>query len=342
LRAVVIYEHGGPEVLRYEEVPDPKVSDEEVLVRLKASALNHLDIFVRQGLPRLKLTYPHIPGADGAGVVEKVGERVEGVQPGDPVVINPGLNCGRCEYCLRGEDSLCVSYGILGEHVNGTYAELVKIPARNAMPMKPGLSFEEVAAFPLVFMTAWRMLVTRAAVRPGEDVLILGAGGGVAGAAIQIAKVCGARVIATSSTEEKLKRAQELGADVVINYREEPFEKAVWELTGKRGVDVVVDTVGQATWKKSLRALAKDGRLVTCGATTGPLGETDIRLVFWRQLRIIGSTMGTRAELQRALDLLWAGRLKSVVYTVLPLEKAREAHEILERGEHFGKVVLRP
>lgn len=342
MKAVVIYEHGGPEVLRYEEVPDPEPGEEEVVVRLKASALNHLDLFVREGLPGLKLTYPHVLGADGAGIVEAVGAGVDGVQPGDPVVINPGLNCGRCEYCLRGEDSLCVSYGILGEHTSGTYAELVKIPARNALPMRPGFTFEEVAAFPLVFMTAWRMLVTRAALRPGEDVLVLGAGGGVASAAIQIAKVCGARVIATSSTQEKLKRAKELGADILINYREEPFEKRVWEVTNKRGVDVVVDTVGQATWKKSLRALAKDGRLVTCGATTGPLGETDIRMVFWRQLRIIGSTMGTRAELMRAVELLWTGRLRSVVHTVLPLGKAREAQEILERGEHFGKVVLRP
>lgn len=313
-----------------------------MLVRLKASALNHLDLFIRQGLPRLKLTFPHIPGADGAGVVEEAGPGVEGASPGDPVVINPGLNCGKCEYCLRGEDSLCVSYGILGEHVDGTYAELVKVPGRNVLPMKSGFTFEEVAAFPLVFMTAWRMLVNRAGVRPGEDVLILGAGGGVAGAAIQIAKVCGARVIATSSSEEKLKRAEELGADIVINYKEEPFEKVIWEVTGKRGVDVVVETVGKATWKKSLRALAKDGRLVTCGATTGPLGETDIRLIFWRQLRIVGSTMGTKAELSQALNLLWAGRLRPVVHSVFPLERARDAQELLARGEHFGKVVLRP
>ncbi len=341
MKAVAIFEHGGPEVLQYVDVPEPEISEGEVLVRLKASALNHLDLFVRDGLPGLKLTFPHILGADGAGTIEVVGRKVEGVQRGDLVVINPGLSCGKCEYCLRGEDSLCVRYGILGEHANGTHAEFVKVPARNVLPMKDGLSFEEVAAFPLVFMTAWRMLVTKARVRPGEDVLVLGAGGGVAGAAIQIAKVCGARVIATSSTEEKLRKAQELGADIVINHREEPFERVVWELTGKRGVDVVVETVGEATWKKSLRALAKEGRLVTCGATTGPRGETDIRMVFWKQLRIMGSTMASRSELSSALDLLWAGRLKPVVHSILPLQKARIALELLERGEHFGKVVLK-
>ncbi|MCJ2520399.1 MAG: zinc-binding dehydrogenase [Candidatus Thermoplasmatota archaeon] len=342
MKAIAIYEHGGPEVLRYVDLPEPEISEEEVLVRLRASALNHMDIFVRRGWRGLKLSFPHIPGADGAGVVEEVGASVEGVERGDPVVLNPGLNCGRCEFCLRGDDSLCVRYGILGEHANGTYAELVRVPGRNVLPMKKGFSFGEAAAIPLVFMTAWRMLVTRAKVQPGEDVLVLGAGGGVASAAIQIAALLGARVLATSSSEEKLKKAQEIGADIVINYREQPFEKVVWERTGKRGVDVVVETVGEATWKKSLRSLAKGGRLVTCGATTGPMGETDIRLVFWRQLRIIGSTMGTRAGLEEVLDLAWSHRLSPSIHAVLPLEKARDAQMIMESGEHFGKIVLQP
>ncbi len=342
MKAVAFYEHGGPEVLRYVDLPEPEISGGDVLIGVKASALNHLDIFVRKGWRGLDLTLPHVPGADGAGVVEEVGEEVQGLRRGDPVVINPGLNCGECEFCLQGEDSLCVRYSILGEHTNGTYAELVKVPARNVLPMKEGFPFEEAAAIPLVFMTAWRMLVDRAQLQPGEDVLILGAGGGVASAAIQIAKALGARVFATSSSEEKLKRAREIGADVVMNYREEPFEKVVWEASGKRGVDVVVETVGQATWKKSLRSLAKNGRLVTCGATTGPMGETDIRTIFWRQLRILGSTMGTRAGLEEVFRLVWEGRLRAQVHAVLPLEEARDAQELLERGEQFGKVVLRP
>ncbi len=342
MKAVAIYEHGGPEVLQYVELPNPEPMGDEVLVRLRASALNHLDIFVRRGWKGLNLDFPHIPGADGAGVIEDVGKHVEGFHRGDPVVINPGLNCGKCDFCLRGEDSLCHRYSILGEHTHGTYAEFVKIPGRNVLPMKHGFPFEEAAAIPLVFMTAWRMLVDRARVQPGEDVLVLGAGGGVASAAIQIAKVLGARVFATSSSEEKLEKARKFGADVVINYKEEPFEKAVWEATGKRGVDVVVETVGEATWKRSLRTLAKDGRLITCGATTGPTGETDIRRVFWRQLRILGSTMGTRAGLEEVFKLVWEGRLRATVHSVLPLEKARAAQEVLERGEQFGKIVLRP
>lgn len=342
MKAVAFYQHGGPEVLQHVDLPEPEVAPGEVLVRLKASALNHLDLFARKGWKGLQLEFPHILGADGAGLVEELGKSVHGVRVGDRVVINPGLNCGECEYCRRGEDSLCLNYSILGEHSKGTYAEFVKVPGRNVLPMKEGFSFEEVAAVPLVFMTAWRMLVDRAKVKPGETVLVPGAGGGVANAAVQIAKVLGARVIAVTSSKEKMRKAREIGADVVINYREEPFEKAAWEATEKRGVDVVVETVGEATWSKSLRALGRNGRLITCGATTGPKGETDIRYVFWRQLQILGSTMGTRAGLEKVLDLVWQGRLKPSVHQVLPLEDARTAHEILERGEQFGKIVLRP
>lgn len=342
MKTVAISEHGGLDVLQYSDLPDPEAGPHEVLIRLKASALNRLDLFVRRGWKGLNLSFPHIPGADGAGIVEEVGDGVEEFESGDEVVINPGLNCGECDFCRRGEDSLCSTYSILGEHRDGTYAELVTVPARNVLHKPKGKPFEEVAAVPLVFMTAWRMLVDRAHIRPGETVLVLGAGGGVANAAIQIAKVLGAKVFATSSSEEKLKKAEELGADLTINYREEPFERVAWEATGKRGVDVVVESVGEATWRKSLRSLAKNGRLVTCGATTGPRGETDIRLIYWKQLQVLGSTMGTREGLQHVLDMVSAGKLRASVHEVFPLERAREAQEVLEQGKQFGKIVLRP
>lgn len=342
MKAVALFEHGGPEVLSYTDLPEPEVGPQDVLVRLKAAALNHMDLFAREGWKGLTLEFPHVLGADGAGRVEEVGADVEEAQPGDAVVVNPGLNCGKCGFCRRGEDSLCVEYGILGEHRDGTYAEFVKVPGRNVLPLKEGFPFEEAAAVPLVFMTAWRMLVDRARVQPGEDVLVLGAGGGVASAAIQIAKLQGATVFATSGTEGKLQKAREIGADHVFNYREEPFGKAVWKATEKRGVDVVVDCVGEATWSDSIRVLAKNGRLVTCGATSGPRGETDIRYVFWRQLRILGSTMGTRAGLERVLEHVWAGELRPLVHAVYPLAEARRAHEDLEAGVQFGKLVLRP
>ncbi len=340
MKAIVIREHGGLDKLRLEEIPTPEISDTEVLVRVKACALNHLDIWIRRGVPGI--APPHTPGADVAGVVERVGAAVKDVKVGERVVLNPNLNCGQCEYCQMGEDSLCVTYGILGEHAPGGYAEFVKVPARNVIKMPAHVSFDEAAAVPLVFMTAWRMVVTRAKVRAGEDVLVLAAGSGVGSAAIQIAKLCGARVIATASTEEKLARAQELGADVLINYAKVEFDKEIWKLTGKRGVDVVIESVGQATWTKSLRALARNGRLVTCGATTGPLGETDIRLVFWKQLQIWGSTMGTTNELKTVLKLVWAGKLRPVIAQTFPLQEAAKAQEMLEKREQFGKLLLHP
>ncbi len=301
-----------------------------------------MDLFAREGWKGLKLDFPHILGADGAGLVEEVGAEVGDLRPGDAVVVNPGLNCGTCAFCLRGEDSLCERYGILGEHRDGTYAELLSLPERNVLPLPKGLLFEEAAAVPLVFMTAWRMLVERARVQEGEEVLVLGAGGGVASAAVQIAKLRGATVYATSSTEEKLRKAREIGADHVFNYLKVPFGKAVWEATGKRGVDVVVDCVGEATWPDSVRALAKNGRLVTCGATTGPRGETDLRYIFWRQLQILGSTMGTREGLVQVLKHVEEGTLRPLVHAVFPLAEARKAHRTLEDGVQFGKLVLRP
>ncbi|MDX1534374.1 MAG: zinc-binding dehydrogenase [Thermoplasmata archaeon] len=342
MKAVAIDKHGGPEVLAYRDLPDPEIGEDEVLVRLEASALNRLDLFVREGWPSLRLTFPHVLGADGAGVVEAVGKAVDGTDVGTRVVVDPSLPCGICAFCRRGEEVLCVEYRILGEHVDGTYAELVGVPEANVLPLPDGIPLEPSAAAPLTFMTAWRLLVTRAAVRPGETVLVLGAGGGVASAAIQIARHAGARVIATTSTKEKVERARQIGADEVINYREEPFERVAWELSGKKGVDVVVDCVGEATWKGSIRSLAKNGRLVTCGATTGPMGETDLRYIFWRQLQILGSTMANRAEFREVMRLIWEGQLTPVVDRTFPLRDARAAQEYLERGEQFGKVLLRP
>jgi len=340
MKAVVFHEHGDLSVLRYEEVPDPAIGPEEVLIRVKATSVNFLDIWVRRGLPGVNL--PHISGADVAGIIEEVGERVEGLEPGQRVIVNPNLPCGRCEYCLAGEDSLCVHYKILGEQTDGGYAEFVKVPARNVILLPEHVPFEEAAAATLVFMTAWRALLSRAGLRPGEDILILGAGGGVATAAIQIAKLVGARVFVTASSAEKLEGAKRLGADFLINYKEVEFDKEVRRLTNKRGVDVVVDSIGAETWLKSLRSLAKGGRLVTYGATSGPNPQTEIRLIFWNQLKVIGSTMASTKELHEVLRLLWAGKLKPVIHKVMPLREAAEAQRLLEERKVFGKVVLVP
>lgn len=340
MKAVRIHEHGGLGVLTYEDAPEPEVGSGDVLIRVKACALNRLDLFVRQGIPGV--TLPHILGSDVAGVIAELGGEVEGYAKGDRVVINPGLSCGDCEYCRRGEDSLCNSYGIIGEHLDGGYAEFVKVPARNLMSIPEEFSFEEAAAAPLVFQTAWRMVLTRAKVRPGEDVLVLGASGGVGTAAVQIAKLAGARVFATAGTDEKLEKLAALGVDVPINYSKTDFSTEIWNLTGKRGVDVVVENVGEATWEGSLRCLARDGRLVTCGATTGPKPTTDIRLVFWRQLRLIGSTMGNRAEFHDVMNLIWQRKLRPVVDRVFALQDAKEAQQVMENGEHFGKLILTP
>ncbi len=341
MKAVVFARYGGPEVLEVRtDYPDPVIGPDQVLVHIHAAALNHLDLFVREGIPTLKLTLPHILGSDLAGEVVEVGSDVTGFEEGDRVVANPGLRCGRCEFCVAGEDSECVDYRILGEHVPGAYAERIALPAENLLKIPVDMPWTTAAAAPMVFMTAWRLLVTRAGIRPGEDVLILGAGSGVSTAAIQIAKLAGCTVYTTSSSDEKLRRAKEIGADVVINYKALPWSKAVWELTGKRGVDVVLDHVGEATFKDSVRALRRGGRLVCPGATTGPMVQLALRYVFWRQLSIIGSTMANQREFEEVMKLVFMGRLKPVVDKVFPLEKAREAHEYLARGEHFGKVVL--
>jgi len=342
MKALAFNEHGGLDKLRYQDVPDPKIGPGEVLVRVRACALNHLDLFVREGLPGLKLPLPFWSGSDIAGDVAEVGTDVRGVKVGDRVAVNPNITCGRCEFCIQGEDSLCVSYGIVGEHTYGGLAEYVKVSGQNVVKLPDAIGYDVAAAFILVNMTAWRMLVTRAGLRAGEDLLILGVGGGVSSAAVQIGKLCGARVWVTSSSDAKLERAKRLGADECINYAKEDWAKLVYEKTGRRGVDVVLENVGAATWKGSLRVLAKGGRLVTCGATSGPIGETDIRVVFWKQLSLLGSTMANRREFNAVMAQLFRGTLKPVVDRVFPLKDGGEAQRLLAEGKQFGKLVLVP
>jgi len=341
MKALFIAAHGGLDALEYGERPSPAPGPGEVLVRIEAAALNRLDLFVLAGIPGVPIALPHVPGADGAGVVEALGAGVAGPAPGTRVVIQPGLSCGACEFCRAGEQSLCVSFRILGEHLPGTFAELVAVPAANVYPAPPGLPVEQAAAFPLAGLTAWRLLVTRAALRPGETVLIHGIGGGVATFALQVAKLCGAsRVIVTSSSEAKRTRALAMGADDAIDSKAD-VGKRVRELTKKRGVDVVVDSVGAATWKHSLVAAARGGRIVTPGATSGPNPEEEIRHIFWKQLSILGSTMGTDAEFAALLAAVGAGRIVPVVDSVFPLAEGRKAYEKMQKADGLGKIVLK-
>jgi zinc-binding alcohol dehydrogenase/oxidoreductase len=324
VKAIRIYEDGGPEVLRYEDVPDPEAGPGEVLIRLRAASLNHLDLWVRQGRP--SVPKPRILGADGAGVVEALGEGTDGFLVGDEVVINPGLAHGS-------------HTTVLGEHTDGTHAELVTVPGSNVYPVPDGLSFEEASAFPLVFLTAYRMLVTKAGVAPGEWVLVWGAGGGVGSAAFTIAKALGARTIVTSSSDAKLERLRELGADAAINHGEADVKAEVKKLTGG-GVDVVIEHVGEATWLASLQAARPGARVVVCGATSGPNPPAALHRVWWKELRIYGSTMGTKEDFEGAYELVASGRARPIVDRVFPLSEAAAAHEHLERGEQLGKVVL--
>ena len=340
MKAAIFRQHGGPEVLEYADVADPQIRDNEVLVEVKACALNHLDLFVRQGLPGIEIPLPHILGNDIAGVVREVGELVTWVKPGDEVMVQPGVSCGHCEACLSGQDNLCREYDIIGYRRNGGYAELVAVPGVNIVPKPAQLSWEEASALPLVTVTAWHMLVTRAKVQPGEDVLVHAAGSGVGSIAIQIAKLRGARVITTASTEEKLEKARELGADVTINYTRDDWPKEVRRVTDRKGVDVVVEHTGAATWPGSISALKNNGRLVTCGATSGFDARTDLRQVFYRHLTILGSFMGSKAELLEAMKFVRDGKIHGVVDRVLPLSEARQAHELIEDRAQFGKVVL--
>ncbi len=326
MRAVRIHQDGGPEVLVLEEAPDPETGPGEVLVRLRASALNHLDVWIRKGLP--SVPKPRILGADGAGVVEALGDGVTGFEPGVRVVLNPGIEAGGGQI------------HVIGEHGDGTNAELIAVPATNVHPIPEALSFEEAAAFPLVFETAYRMLVTRAGLREGEWVLAWGIGGGVSTAALAIGKALGARVLVTSSSDAKLERARELGADAIVNHATGDVRAAVKEATGGHGIDVVLESVGEATWATSLQVAAPGGRITVCGATSGPNPPAALHRIWWKQLSILGSTMGTGEDFAGAYELVASGRALPVVDSVLPLEEIRAAHERLEAGEQLGKIVL--
>jgi NADPH:quinone reductase-like Zn-dependent oxidoreductase len=342
MKAAIFSEHGGPEVVRYAEAAEPRINPTEVLVRVRACALNHLDLWVRRGLPGITIPLPHIPGSDIAGEVAKVGELVTRVKVGQKVVLAPGISCGQCAACSAGADNRCRRYTLFGYMVDGGCAEYVKSPEVNVIPIPGDLSFDEAAAVPVVFLTAWHMLIGRAHVLPGEDVLVLGAGSGVGSAAIQIAKLVGARVIATASSEEKLKKAAELGADDVINHAKQNILDEVKRLTERRGVDVVVEHVGATTWEMSVLSLAANGRLVTCGATTGYEARLDLRYLFGRNLSLLGSFMGSRAELYDVLKLLGQRKLRAVIDRTMPLAECARAHAILEHREQFGKIVLKP
>jgi len=340
LKAIVFHQHGGPEVLKYEDAPNPAIRPNEVLVRIKACALNHLDLWVRQGLPNVPIPLPHIPGSDVSGEIAQTGAEVTTARVGQKVVLIPGVTCGKCAACLSGQDNRCRQFTNLGYMIDGGCAEFVRAPEVNCLPYPENLSFEEAASIPLVFQTAWHMLVGRAELQPGDDVLILGAGSGVGSAAIQIAKFFGARVITTAGTGQKLQKAKELGADHLINHKTQKIREEVRRITNKRGVDVVFEHVGTATWEDSLASLAAGGRLVTCGATTGYDAKIDLRFLFSRQLSLLGSYMGTKSELHTVMKLVALGRLKPVVDRVFPLAEAAAAHTYLESSSQFGKVVL--
>jgi len=339
MKAVQFTDHGDTDVITYGEAPDPDPDPGEVLVDVKAGALNHLDVWTRRGMPGLDLELPHVPGSDAAGVVERVGEDVARFEAGDRVALLAGVSCGDCEFCRHGEHSLCESYHIIGEHVPGVHAERAAIPADNLVAVPEHVDFETAAAAPLVFQTAWRMLTTRGNVSAGESVLVLGASGGVGHAAVQIADFAGAEVYATGSSETKLEAAREHGADHAIDYEAEDFAERVYELTDGRGVDVVVDHVGAATYNDSLKSLAKGGRLLTCGATTGPNPDANINRIFWNQLSVVGSTMASKGEADEVLDLVWDGTFEPAVRDTLPMSETARAHEMLEDREGFGKVV---
>jgi NADPH:quinone reductase-like Zn-dependent oxidoreductase len=342
MKAARIHQHGSPAVLAYEEVPDPKIKANQILVRVRASALNHLDLWVRAGIPGLKFAMPHILGSDIAGEVVEVGELCERVQPGWRVLLSPGLSCRQCAQCVAGQDNFCRRYTIFGYGIDGGNAELLAAPEYTAIQIPDDMSFEQAAAAPLVFLTAWHMLVGRARLQPGEDVLVLAASSGVGSAAIQIAKLFHCRVIATAGGEAKLAKAKELGADQAIDHYTQDIAGEVKKFTSKRGVDVVFEHVGAATWPKSLDSLAAGGRLVTCGNTTGYDVKLDLRFLFSKQWSLLGSFMGTMGELHAVLKFVFRKELKPVIDKVYPLSEIRAAHERVENKEQFGKVVVVP
>ena len=343
MRALTISAHGGLEQLEYRtDVAEPQLRGaDDVLIRIRAAALNHLDLFVIEGLPGVVITPPWIMGGDGAGVVEDVGSAVRGIRPGDRVIINGGISDRTCEYCVKGEQSLCVRYKMLGEHLPGTIADYLVVPAANVRIVPPSVPWDLAAAFTLATLTAWRMIVTRARLQAGESVLIWGIGGGVALAALQIAKMIGAKTWVTSGHDEKLERARALGADETLNHRTQDVAKEIRARTGKRGVDVVIDNGGKETWARSLQALGRRGRLVTCGGTSGPFVETDVRRMFWNQWSLMGSTMGNDEEMDAITQQLRDGRLLPPIDSVHDIERSPEAVHRLASGEHFGKIVVR-
>lgn len=342
MKALCFYKHGELDVLQYENVPEPKPKQDEILLQVKACAINHLDVWVRRGWPGLKLEMPHWGGADVAGVIAEVGKGVTGWQVGDRVVVDPGVNTIEDEFTRKGEDTISPGYHILGEQMRGGFAEYLTVPPQNLVPMPDSLDFSTAAAPLLVTLAAWRMLIHRAKLRTRESVLVVGAGGGVNSMAIQIAKLAGAIVYVVASDAQKAARAHELGADLVLDRSQVDWGREITKLTGKRGVDVVVDNVGRATIDTSMRAVARGGRIVIVGNTSGPQAEIDIRYIFGKQISLIGSTMGTHQDFRDVTALLWEGKLKTVVDRLIPLSEGREAYAVLERGEQFGKIVLTP
>ncbi|MGH9355474.1 MAG: zinc-binding dehydrogenase [Terriglobia bacterium] len=342
MKAVRFHKHGGPEVLIYEEAPEPPICENEILVQVKACALNHLDLWLREGVRGWALTFPHILGSDISGVVAKAGPLATRFKPGDRVLLCPGLSCGQCEACFKGLDNACREYALFGQKVNGGYAEFVASPETNVMHIPGGLSFDEAAAIPLVFLTAWHMLVARVALKPGETVLIIGAGGGVGSAATQVAKLWGARVIAVAGADGKLEKARALGADETINHARQSIREEVRRLTGKRGVDVVLDHVGAVVWEDCFESLATFGRFVTCGVTSGGEVKLNLQALFGRQRALYGSFMGGKGELAEALRHIAAGRLKAVIDSVFPLREAAAAQQKMASRDFFGKILLHP
>jgi NADPH:quinone reductase-like Zn-dependent oxidoreductase len=343
VKAAVIYENGDLDKIRLADVPNPEPGEDEVVIEVRAASLNHLDIWVRKGRPGLELSMPHVLGSDAAGVVVDIGRSVMTVEVGDEVVVNPGLSCGWCEYCLRGQQSECLNFGIVGMSCPGTFAELVAVPAKNVHRRPAHLSWEESAAFPLAYVTAWRMLMSRARLQVGETVLIHGIGGGVALAALQIAKTANARVCVTSSSNDKLLRAKEFGADHTINYETvDDVAAAVRDWTDGRGVDVIVDSVGAATFPVNLNAARRGGRIVHCGVTTGAQAQINLSALYWNHLNVMGSTMGSNEDFRQLVEAIDAARLKPIIDSVEPLERIRYATERMERGEQFGKIVVTP
>ena len=341
MKAAVIHENGELDVVRIEDVPDPKPGGGEAVLKVTCAGLNHLDIWVRKGRPGAALSGTHVLGSDAVGVVDELGERVENVKVGDEVIVNPGLSCGHCEFCARGQQSECPSFGIMGLSRPGTFAERVAVPARNLWPKPAHLALDEAGTLSLASVTAWRMLMTRAQVKPGETVLIHGIGGGAALCALQFAKLVGAEVIVTSSSDDKLAGAQRLGADHAINYRNQDVVECVKEITGGRGVDVAVDSVGAATWPLDFACVRRAGRIVLCGVTTGPDAETSLRALYWNQLTILGSTMGSDEDFRQMLRAVAVNRLRPVLDEVFPLDEARQAMAKMEAGRQFGKIALR-